>query len=311
MAMKFKAHQSFFIRKGWLSKGLFAVRECPDIFMPSNSKDAMDLLGLGSNQVVALRYWLKAVGLIEDETKPKRCHKLSELGELVFERDPYVEEVGTLWALHCELSSQEEEATSWYWFFNEFKMSTFTKTDFTDGIQKHISLSESSDLNQSKGRATSSVESDFECIVNTYIPHDRLGGKKVSPENVIDCPLGELGILDVENRRLKTFRKRSANESSLPGLLVVYSIKKMLEKRPQESAVGVSQEIPIDVLLNGHFSPGRTFNLDSVSLLTKLYELENDGYLRINRTAGSDVVRLLRDDMSKVDCLKAYYDLIG
>ena len=40
--MKFKAHQSFFIRKGWLSKGMRAVVNDGSIFMPSSSKAAMD-----------------------------------------------------------------------------------------------------------------------------------------------------------------------------------------------------------------------------------------------------------------------------
>ena len=31
--MKFRAHDTFFIRKGWLSKGMKAVHNCPDLFV--------------------------------------------------------------------------------------------------------------------------------------------------------------------------------------------------------------------------------------------------------------------------------------
>ena len=33
MAMKFRAHDTFFIRKGWLSKGMERVVEKPDLFV--------------------------------------------------------------------------------------------------------------------------------------------------------------------------------------------------------------------------------------------------------------------------------------
>lgn len=33
MAMKFRAHDTFFIRKGWLSKGMKYVSNKPDVFI--------------------------------------------------------------------------------------------------------------------------------------------------------------------------------------------------------------------------------------------------------------------------------------
>ena len=33
MAMKFRAHDTFFIRKGWLSKGMIHVRNKPLVFV--------------------------------------------------------------------------------------------------------------------------------------------------------------------------------------------------------------------------------------------------------------------------------------
>ena len=50
MQMRFKAHQSFFVRKGWISKGLKAVLEDGRMLMPGSSKKAMDELGLGATQ---------------------------------------------------------------------------------------------------------------------------------------------------------------------------------------------------------------------------------------------------------------------
>ena len=49
MQMKFKAHQSFAVRKGWLGKGLRTIADPNNaaLLMPSNSRSAMDELGLG------------------------------------------------------------------------------------------------------------------------------------------------------------------------------------------------------------------------------------------------------------------------
>jgi len=303
MQMKFKAHQSFFIRKGWLSKGLKGVKHNAALLMPSNSKDAMDELGLGANQVVALRYWLQSTGLIKMGPR-NREHTITKLGKLVLERDPYIEEIGTLWALHCNLASAQAEAASWYFFFNEFKMNVFGKDDFTHAIERYIFL-----YNDKKKVALTSLDADFSCILNTYIPHDRTSGRASSPESVIDSPLGELGLIDVENKTEKTYRKKPANLASLPSLLVLYAICEMRGDGPDGQ--GETAEIRLDTLLDGQCSPGRVFNLDSVGLLTKLYELENDGWLRINRTAGLDVIRLASSDMDGVSCLGSYYEMIG
>lgn len=304
MKMKFKAHQSFFIRKGWLSKGLKALQDNKSIFMPSGSKAAMDELGLGSNQVVALRYWLQATGLIETGYR-NREHRITELGDLILEKDPYMEEMGTLWALHCNIASSQELAASWYFFFNVFGVKTFDKEEFTRSIERYIYIN-----NDKSKVAINSLDSDFSCILNTYIPHDRTGSKVVSPESVIDCPLGELGLVDIDNPGLKTYRKKPAILNLLPDQLVLYA---MCPTRAEaEAGTNVlDKEIRLETLVDGARMPGRVFNLDSVAVLTKLYELESKKILRINRTAGLDVVRLSDTTLCKEDCLSRYYDLIG
>lgn len=311
--MKFKAHQTFFIRKGWLSKGIHAVEKDEKIFMPSSSKEAMDVLGLGSNQVIALRYWLTSVGLIEKSSN-RKSHSLTDFGQIVLKNDPYIEEIGTLWALHCNLSSNLDEATSWYYLFNEYQGKTFDKESLAKAIQAFALVNDDNDNPDGRRKiALSSIESDFDVITNTYISHAKLSEKTVSPENVIDCPLAELGLIDVDNKKNKTFRKKQANPAALPALLIMFAICLMCNKVEKENDPSwiVSQEIPLGTLLNGKNSPGRLFNLDSVLLLSKLSELENREYLRINRTAGTDVIRLLDQAVNPLSYLQRYYKEIG
>ena len=43
MAMKFRAHDTFFIRKGWLSKGMKHVHQKPHVFV-DKEENPMDVL---------------------------------------------------------------------------------------------------------------------------------------------------------------------------------------------------------------------------------------------------------------------------
>ena len=82
MPMKFRAHDTFFIRKGWLSKGMRCVFNNPVVFI-SRDENPMDVLGLGANMVKALRYWLQAVGLTEEPPRGRRMLQLTRHGEII------------------------------------------------------------------------------------------------------------------------------------------------------------------------------------------------------------------------------------
>ena len=141
MAMKFRAHDTFFIRKGWLSKGMKYVQMSPDLFV-SRDENPMDVLGIGSNMVKALRYWLQAVGLTVEQRFGRRVQQFTELGASIFEHDRFMEEMGTLFLLQYKLASNKEEATAWYYFFNEFTMSEFTKENFVASLQNYVVMHE-------------------------------------------------------------------------------------------------------------------------------------------------------------------------
>ena len=119
MAMKFRAHETFFIRKGWLSKGMERVVAKEDLFV-DKAENPMDVLGIGSNMVKSLRYWLQAVDLTSEPTSGRRVQTLTSFGEKVYDNDRYIEEVGTLYLLQYKLAKNKDNATAWYFFFNEF-----------------------------------------------------------------------------------------------------------------------------------------------------------------------------------------------
>lgn len=295
MAMKFRAHDTFFIRKGWLSKGMEQIVCKPDLFV-DKKENPMDILGIGANMVKALRYWLQAVGLTEEPSSGRRNQRLTRFGELVYTNDRYIEELGTLYLLQYQLAKQKTEATAWYFFFNEFNMSEFTKEEFVQEMQNYIMMSD-----EDNAVAIRSLNDDFSCIINTYLPRFKTNPNKVSPENNIDCPFGELGLVDIANKKKKTFKKSIPAAKSFDPWVVLSVIVDQAESR---------EEIGLNELLMNPCNIGKIYNLDAITMLDILHDIENLGMLKIIRTAGLDVIHISKKT-TFIECAERYYESIS
>ena len=290
--MKFRGHETFFIRKGWLYKGMSNIVKEPGVFQGA-AGNPMDVLGIGANMVKSLRYWLTATQLTSEPKTGKKNQNLTELGEIIFKNDAYIEEIGSIWLIHYMLATNSDDATSWYIFFNEFNKTEFTVEDFHSALFKYVRMQEG-DASLPSDRA---IEEDFTCIMNTYVPRARLNPAKVHPENNIDCPLGELGLIDVIDKRNGIYKKSVPKLEMIPQLVLLAAIIK--------SANG-EKEIRISSLQNDKLQIGKIFNLDSITLINALYHLETTGLIKVIRTAGLDIIRI-ETDMSFLECVEAYY----
>ena len=289
--MKFRGHETFFIRKGWLYKGMSNIVKEPAVFQ-GVAGNPMDVLGIGANMVKSLRYWLTTVQLTSEPKVGKKNQTLTELGKVIFNNDAYMEEIGSIWLVHYMLANNEAEATSWYIFFNEFNRSEFTVEDFHTAVTKYVRMKE--DASVPSDRA---IEDDFTCLMNTYVPRSKLNPAKVHPESNIDCPLGELGLVDVIDKRKGIYKKNVPKAEMLPSLILLAAII---------NSNGKNKEIRISSLQNDKRNIGKIFNLDAITLINALYKLETRGYIKVIRTAGLDIIRL-ETDMSFIDCVQAYY----
>lgn len=295
MAMRFRAHDTFFIRKGWLSKGMKYVNEDGELFI-SKTKNPMDVLGIGSNMVKALRYWLQAVGLTQEPDSGKRVQTLTEFGQRVFDNDRYLEEIGTLCLLQYKLASNKEDATAWYYFFNEFNVSQFTRDDFITAIDKFILM------DPEEGQvAARSLADDFNCIISTYLPRYKTSPNRVSPENNIDCPFGELGLIDIVTKGKTPIYKKAIPSVKMFDPWVILAVIK-------DRANG-KKEIALNTLLTDPCNIGRVFNMDAITMLEVLHNVEKTGEIKIVRTAGLDVIQL-NSDKDFLDCVDMFYESI-
>lgn len=292
--MKYRGHETFSIRRNWLAKGILAVNENPGIFTDKHS-DPTDFLGIGRNMVLSLRYWLRAVKLCEEqrdtESKRMKMH-FTPLGELVRKNDPFVEENGTLWLLHCNLAGNLEAATSWYFFFNEFNLSEFTKEDFVSALKNF-------DRMNGGTTALRSFEDDFECIMGTYVPRFQESAE-YDPEDNLECPFSELGLVERNEKSGRLYRKIIPPQQAIPPLVLLSVLYEHASKYP-------GLEIPLSDIQNRQGNAGKLFNLDTMTLMDVLCILENRGLVNIVRTAGLDVVRLSGGLNAEV-CIERYYE---
>lgn len=291
--MKFRGHETFFIRKGWLNKGMRNVLKDPYVFMGVNGNPS-DILGIGTNMVKSLRYWLQVVGLTSEKMVGKKLQEFTELGKIIYENDSYTEELGTLALIHYFLATNKEGATSWYFFFNIFKNIEFNKDDFITQLKNYI---------KANGEEVSdrALDDDYNCILNTYIPKIKLSSGKENPESNIDCPLVELNLLEVVNKKEKIYKKAIITFEKLHPLIALAII---LKGHPEQ------REIKISSLFTEERSIGKVFNLDMETLIKILYTLERMGYIKVIRTAGLDIIRLEKE-IDYLMAIKEYYSSIN
>ena len=175
-------------------------------------------------------------------------------------------------------------------------MSEFTRDDFVDFLQRRIRMEDGE-----APVAIRSLNDDFTCIINTYLPRYKVNPNRIAPENNIDCPFGELGLIDILSKDKKSYRKAISLPQSIDPWIALAVIV---------DQAGESKEISLNEILTAPKNIGKIFNLDAISMLDVLYQVENIGKIKINRTAGLDVVQILTD-FNFQDCVNAYYDSIS
>ena len=232
--MKFRAHDTFAIRKGWLHKGMRHVVNNPRIFVDKDI-NPMDEFGIGANMVKALRYWLQATGLTEENTGNNRNQYLSPFGEEVWANDPYLEEDGTLLLIHYFLASNEKMATAWYYFFNHYKVVDITEESFIAGIKSYLLniLKEGESLPSDRA-----LTDDFDCIVKTYIPNT-----SSSPESNMGCPLSDLSLLaTTEKSKYVKVNAKSNKDEIKDAFEAIFGVKvakvNVINVRPRAKRLG-------------------------------------------------------------------------
>lgn len=262
--LRLKRHGSFSIREGWFEKTIYAINNYGKATFSKNNGVA--ILGVGSNMVTSIKYWMIASGLIDE----KEC-KLTELGELVSKYDPYLDTYFSWWMIHQNLVSNRNDAPIFNIVFNNFNINNFDKNMVTGFVLNYM---EENDCDMSN---SGQVDGDVAVFLRTYISE-----KVTNPEDNLNSPLGELGLIKKSTNGFNNFNQPSIEK--LPYQVVYYSLLKCLENK---------KEVNIDDLFNDtNNSPSKVFRMDKNLLYMYLNEMKNANLVTINRTAGLNMLYL-------------------
>jgi len=283
--MKFGGHETFPIRDGWLHKGLKLLNEDPDLF---TNQYVADYLGVGRNMAKSIRYWLIVTNLASAETsKGDRSQKLkiTELGRLVWNRDPYFLETATWWTLHANLATNPA-AGSWYLFFNYFNLNRFEKSVCYEAQQRHL------DMSTHRMPSLKTLDRDLSCLLASY--STRIPPKSQDPEDASNCPFQELGL--IRHFKSSGYYEIDRGVKEIPVHILGYLLSTCFEEaRTGEGTTDISFN-EMAQAING---PGRILALTNESLFELAQKAEDElpmGDTYIAGLAGERMLRIQKKD---------------
>lgn len=288
--LKFSGHESFVIRYGWLPKLHGAISESPDVF--SSDERAILTLGLGRNMVKSIRFWGDALGLIRSDGRGVAPTDLANrLLDPATGRDPYLEDIGSLWRLHWQLVTRAGLG-AWSTMFMDMRDAIVSRDRLVTAV---AGRAEALGSRISAGTATAHVD----IMVRTY---DTGRNRDVAVvEDALGCPLQELDLLREEQILGTPTLKLSRGPKPT---LDVPAFAFALHDFWSATAAG-SSALSLRSLMLSRRSPGMVFALDEVSLHERLETLcDVAGCLEL-RDDGAGGVDLAATDCGALDRLEA------
>lgn len=275
----FSGHESFPCKTLWLKKGYDFVKEHGNW----NDADSVVKLGVGKNMVASIRYWMRAFGLTEND-------KLTGIADYIFNtdngKDPFIEDLGTLWLLHYMLVSTGE-ATLYKLLFTRFQRErlVFEREHLVAFVKR--TMTEDGKL---KMYNENTVKKDVGVLLQNYVQPQKAQAMEDYSSLLIDLDL----IRQSPDGKQYTFNVEGKRQ--LPLGILLYAIAR--EK-------GEDNSVDYDTLQ----TIGNMFCLNDMELITMLMaiQVKYPDLVRYSDTAGLRQLQFLKP-MSLNQVLTYYYD---
>jgi len=276
----FSGHDKFECKIDWITKGLQVYSEDDTIFSSSEVENAISKLGLGINMIKSLSYWMKVLGLIENNT-------LTPIGKIILDRDIYLENSDTLWLLHWNLVKNREKNTLINLFFNKFYPYKFTKNEI---VEKMIYWLEEHEINLSP----TTLNSDIDVLLKLYKSDD----SQMSMSLFFD-----LNIINSLSNGSYSLNINATTDISDEAFL--YILLDFIEIRYQNRLESIS----IDELERGILSIQKSLCITENRLYEKIYKLKRLTDNNIYYTEASGIRQIyINELLDKSDFLKRIYE---
>ncbi|WP_193220933.1 DUF4007 family protein [Aliarcobacter butzleri] len=272
----FSGHDKFDCKIDWIVKGIREYKENNTIFSSNKIENSIAKLGLGINMIKSLNHWFKVLGLVDND-------KLSFLGELILEKDPFLENTDVLWIFHWNLVKNREKTTLYYLFFNYIYQYRFSKEDIFKYIVGWI---EKNQINIS----TSTLNSDIDVFLKMYSNSDN--------EEINLSLLSDLNILTKSKNNYSLNINSTINISDNVFLYVLNDYINMFKFNENDS-------LSINDIQRGELSIQKIFCMSENKLFSKINQLSNltNGKLSYSETSGIRQI-YIKEKLNSLELLK-------
>ena len=276
----FSGHESFACKSHWLKRGYDFVKGDNNF----NDDDAVVRLGVGKNMVASIKFWLKAIGLLKD-TKPET------IADYLFNdedgKDPYLEDVGTLWLLHFLLIYTDYATIYKTTFVDYHRQRNIVEKSKLQNYIKHVCFDETGYRNLYNDNT---VKRDIGVMLHNYCAKN---GSNVNVEdsNSLFAPLNL--ICETEK---DTYRFNYETRSDVPSLIFLYALLVKFEGRNSISFEDIAELALIFCLTNNDL-------LEIINHLCDLYPSE----IVFSDVAGIKELQF-RATLNPTEVLDRYYE---
>jgi hypothetical protein len=276
MKAKFTGHDTFPLRYGWLFKAVNYLNNEGKLQTSNEEKtrEAIVELGVGKNMVNAIRYWAEASSVIKVKyIKNNFEQRVSKNGCYLFGnatvkgKDPYLEQIGSIWLIHFWLNFNSKHLSSYRYFFNYSNVQHFEKSKLLADCREGAKELVTNELGNE-----STLKKDIDCFLNTYCKKFKsIASKKKLKidEDHFTSPLSELNL--IQDNGGGFYISDLTDRPELPIEIFIYGLVMFAKIETKESQVNT---VDFDSLLSKPSSPGRIFRLSESGLGQKLDEAQ-------------------------------------
>lgn len=269
MKVIISGHSSFYMRGSWLNKLFYKVFEHDTtkkidktFFSKGNLIEAIDILGIGSKMVESLKYWTDIFGIVD---KKGENLELSECAQMIFKLDPYLENKNSLWLLHSNiLTKEDEKVLIWDLVFSSNIISTFTKESLEKRAE-HYCLENK--IKYSKKTLVDTIN----VFIKTYLKEEK---SSIDPEENIVSPFVKLGYL---SEYQGVYKVKNIERKEISDYLVYYLFIKKLK------TIGVTNQITIS---EAYEYINKIIKISYLEFEKIIQFLENEKEIYVDRAAG-------------------------
>ena len=268
-------HGSFYLRSGWVKKGVEYVKEdnSEGIFSKNNIK-AVDELGIGSVMVQSLKFWLFVLDII---TKENKTFKLKREIEYILEKDPYLQRKDTLWLLHTyimERDNRKENPVLWSLFIKNKRNTVFTEEEARDILTMYY---------KEKNEVVSerSIRDSVNVFIKTYY---KKKDWKEDPEDNLFSPFIKLEYL-IQNEKEQYYFRNIESEEIAEEIILL-----LLKRRIEGNQISIIDSYNY---INGIIK----MRINEYEKL--ISKLENRDFIFVDRAAGLQNINIIKDISEK------------